>query len=115
MGGRYNIDNDSVEKDLAEPPGTGYTVVEKMRKVKLGYLDACRSVVDQDGKRYLGVWTYDQRDIKMWVLRWGSRARVIDPPSLREEIRREAEMMAGNYKTPAGGKRQGVRGKNRKQ
>jgi len=37
-------------------------------------------------------------EIKFWILKWGAKARVIEPESLREAIRVEAEAMAGNYK-----------------
>jgi predicted DNA-binding transcriptional regulator YafY len=36
-------------------------------------------------------------EIKYWVLKWGSKARVLAPDSLREETRREVEAMLGNY------------------
>ena len=35
--------------------------------------------------------------IKSWVMSWGSKAEVIEPQSLREEIRMEAEGMAEKY------------------
>ena len=34
-------------------------------------------------------------EIKFWILKWGAKARVIEPESLREAIRAEAEAMAG--------------------
>jgi predicted DNA-binding transcriptional regulator YafY len=36
-------------------------------------------------------------EIKFWVLKWGAKARVLAPESLREEIRLEAEAMLQNY------------------
>jgi len=36
-------------------------------------------------------------EIKFWILKWGAKARVIEPESLRHAIRIEAEAMAGNY------------------
>ena len=36
-------------------------------------------------------------EIKYWVLKWGAKARVLGPESLREETRREVEAMLGNY------------------
>lgn len=36
-------------------------------------------------------------EIKHWVLKWGARAEVLKPLSLREEIRREAEGMVKTY------------------
>ena len=37
-------------------------------------------------------------EIKFWILKWGAKARVIEPDSLRQAIRAEAEAMVGNYK-----------------
>jgi predicted DNA-binding transcriptional regulator YafY len=36
-------------------------------------------------------------EIKYWVLKWGAKARVLGPESLREETRREVEAMLQNY------------------
>jgi predicted DNA-binding transcriptional regulator YafY len=36
-------------------------------------------------------------EIKHWIMKWGGKAVVLAPQSLREEIRREAETMARNY------------------
>jgi predicted DNA-binding transcriptional regulator YafY len=37
-------------------------------------------------------------EIKFWLLKWGAKARVIEPESLRQAIQAEAEAMVGNYK-----------------
>ena len=37
-------------------------------------------------------------EIKFWILKWGAKARVLEPESLRNEIRLEAEVMLQNYK-----------------
>jgi predicted DNA-binding transcriptional regulator YafY len=37
-------------------------------------------------------------EIKHWVLKWGAKAEVLAPESLRQEIRREAEEMMKTYK-----------------
>ncbi len=37
-------------------------------------------------------------EIKFWILKWGAKARVIEPDSLRQAIRAEAEAMLGNYR-----------------
>jgi predicted DNA-binding transcriptional regulator YafY len=39
-------------------------------------------------------------EIKFWVMSWGSKAEVIEPESLREEIRAESEVMAEKYAKP---------------
>jgi predicted DNA-binding transcriptional regulator YafY len=36
-------------------------------------------------------------EIKFWILKWGAKARVIEPESLREAIQAEAEAMVSNY------------------
>ena len=36
-------------------------------------------------------------EIKHWVLKWGAKAEVLAPASLRHEIRREAEEMMKTY------------------
>ncbi|MCG6878845.1 MAG: WYL domain-containing protein, partial [Deltaproteobacteria bacterium] len=39
-------------------------------------------------------------EIRFWIMTWGSRAEVLEPESLREEIRIEAEKMAGRHAAP---------------
>jgi predicted DNA-binding transcriptional regulator YafY len=36
-------------------------------------------------------------EIKFWIMSWGSHALVLEPESLREQIRTESERMLGNY------------------
>ena len=38
------------------------------------------------------------QEIKFWIMNWGSKAKVLEPESLREEIRAEAETMLQKYK-----------------
>ena len=38
-------------------------------------------------------------EIRFWIMTWGSRAVVLEPESLKEEIRTEAEMMANRYES----------------
>ncbi len=40
-------------------------------------------------------------EIRFWIMSWGSKAEVLSPASLREEIRAEAEMMARRYEAKA--------------
>lgn len=40
-------------------------------------------------------------EIRFWIMTWGSKARVLEPESLRQEIRAEAESMAKRYETPS--------------
>jgi predicted DNA-binding transcriptional regulator YafY len=39
-------------------------------------------------------------EIRFWVMSWGAHAEVMEPESLREKIRAEAEMMAKRYGVP---------------
>ncbi len=39
-------------------------------------------------------------EIRFWIMTWGSKAKVLEPQSLRQEIRAEAEMMARLYEAP---------------
>ena len=39
-------------------------------------------------------------EIRFWVMSWGSHAEVLEPESLRDEIRSEAEMMGKRYGVP---------------
>jgi len=39
-------------------------------------------------------------EIKFWVLKWGAKARVLEPESLRNSIRAEAEATVANYLNP---------------
>ena len=39
-------------------------------------------------------------EIRFWIMTWGSKARVLEPESLKEEIRVEAELMANRYGAP---------------
>jgi len=55
-------------------------------------------------------------EIRFWIMTWGSKAEVLEPESLREEVRFEAERMARLYegpivaeKSPAYGKAEDVR------
>ena len=36
-------------------------------------------------------------EIKFWIMSWGSHAQVLEPESLKSEIKTEAELMAGRY------------------
>ena len=36
-------------------------------------------------------------DIRFWIMTWGSQAEVLEPASLREQIRAEAEVMVSQY------------------
>ena len=50
-----------------------------------------------DGSLILEVDVAGTKEIKHWILRWGSQAQVLEPNSLREEIRSEAAEILGVY------------------
>ncbi len=52
-----------------------------------------------DGSVMFEVEVAGTEEIKHWVLKWGARAEVLKPLSLREEIRREAEAMLKTYRS----------------
>ena len=39
-------------------------------------------------------------EIRFWIMTWGSKAEVLEPTSLREGIRAEAERVANRYGAP---------------
>ncbi|MDZ7697729.1 MAG: WYL domain-containing protein [Deltaproteobacteria bacterium] len=39
-------------------------------------------------------------EIRFWIMTWGSKAKVLEPESLRQEIRAEAERLAKQYEAP---------------
>jgi len=57
-----------------------------------------QKIVEQkDGSVLFEVNVAETREIKSWIMRWGSQARVLEPDSLREEVRAEAAEMLGVY------------------
>lgn len=57
-----------------------------------------QNIVPQpDGSIIFEVEVAGTEEIKFWVLKWGAKARVLSPPSLREEIRAEVEAMRKIY------------------
>ena len=51
----------------------------------------------KDGSVILELDVAGPREIKHWILRWGSQAQVLEPDSLREAIRSEAAEILGVY------------------
>ncbi len=49
-----------------------------------------------DGSLLFEVQVAGTAEIKFWLLKWGARAVVLAPPSLRREMRQEAEAMLSN-------------------
>jgi len=44
-------------------------------------------------------------EIKYWIMTWGANAEVLDPESLREEIRKEAAGILERYEMKMTGRR----------
>ncbi len=53
----------------------------------------------EDGSIIFKVTVAGTDEIKFWVLNWGAKATVLEPDSLRDEIKSEAEEMAAKYVT----------------
>jgi predicted DNA-binding transcriptional regulator YafY len=51
----------------------------------------------QDGSIVFEAEVAGTDEIKYWVLRWGSKAKILAPGTLREELRAEAQAMLANY------------------
>lgn len=51
----------------------------------------------EDGSIIFKVTVAGTDEIKFWVLKWGAKATVLEPDSLRDEIKSEAEAMAAKY------------------
>jgi len=53
--------------------------------------------VQSDGSIIFEAEVAGTEEIKYWILKWGAKAKVLAPRSLREGIRLEAEAMVANY------------------
>ncbi len=53
---------------------------------------------NRDGSVELEMEVAGTREIKLWVMGWGAQAVVLEPESLRKEIRDEIKAMQGQYK-----------------
>jgi predicted DNA-binding transcriptional regulator YafY len=51
-----------------------------------------------DGSLVFEVEVAGTEEIKRWILKWGAKAVVLAPGALRDELRRESEAMAENYR-----------------
>ena len=56
--------------------------------------------IQNDGSIIFEAEVAGTEEIRFWIMTWGSKAEVLEPASLREEIRTEAEKMAGRYGAP---------------
>lgn len=72
------------------PDATGY-INEKT------WHDTQHIVLQKDGSIIFEAEVAGTQEIKFWVMSWGSKAEVLEPQSLREEIRIDAEKLVGYY------------------
>jgi predicted DNA-binding transcriptional regulator YafY len=63
--------------------------------------DTQKIVPQKDGSVVFEAEVAGTEEIKFWVMSWGSKAEVLDPQSLREEIRAEAEAAVEKYSRAA--------------
>ncbi len=56
-----------------------------------------RLTEEQDGSLLFEVDVSEPREVGWWVLQWGARAEVLEPESLRQELRETAEQLVGLY------------------
>jgi predicted DNA-binding transcriptional regulator YafY len=59
--------------------------------------DSQRIESQNDGSIIFEAEVAGTEEIKFWVLKWGAKARVLAPESLRQETRKEVEAMLENY------------------
>jgi predicted DNA-binding transcriptional regulator YafY len=65
-------------------------------------------VPQKDGSIIFEAEVAGTEEIKFWVMSWGSKAEVLEPQSLREEIRIDAEKVVESYQISVGQKEQPV-------
>ena len=86
--------------------GEGVKVKIRFAPDAAGYIkekiwhDNQKIVPQKDGSIVFEAEVAGTEEIKFWILSWGSKAQVIEPESLREEIRAESEVMAEKYAKP---------------
>ena len=56
----------------------------------------------KDGSIVLSFTTNHLKELKDWILSWGSAAKVLSPPGLQAEIHSELQSAARNYSCPGG-------------
>ena len=56
-----------------------------------------RLTEEQDGSLLFQVEVSEPREVGWWVLQWGAEAEVLEPDSLRQELRQTAEQLMGVY------------------
>lgn len=97
--------------NLEEFTGTSFGVFQgPLTKVKIwfspdvaGYVkekvwhESQKIVEQNDGSVVFEALVAGTDEIRFWIMSWGSKAEVLEPASLREEIKREAEMLSAIY------------------
>jgi predicted DNA-binding transcriptional regulator YafY len=62
----------------------------------------------QDGSLLFEVEVNDPREVGWWVLQWGADAEVLEPESLRQELRETAERLVRLYGNSRGTQSKGT-------
>jgi predicted DNA-binding transcriptional regulator YafY len=88
------------------PDAAGY-IKEKI------WHDTQEIVPQKDGSVIFEAEIAGTEEIKYWVMSWGSKAEVLEPQSLREEIRIDAEKLAGYYQKGSSPERKPISAYNR--
>jgi predicted DNA-binding transcriptional regulator YafY len=61
---------------------------------------------ESDGSLLFEVEVNEPREVGWWVLQWGAEAEVLEPESLRQELRETAQRLVGLYEKRAGNEEQ---------
>jgi predicted DNA-binding transcriptional regulator YafY len=72
-------------------PGAAGYIKEKI------WHDPQEIVSQQDGSIVFEAEVAGTEEIRFWIMSWGAKALVLEPASLREEIRAETETILGKY------------------
>jgi len=59
---------------------------------------------NKDGSIILEIEVAGSEEIQRWIMTWGAMAEVLEPESLRDDIRAQAEAILGTYKQKKAGK-----------
>jgi predicted DNA-binding transcriptional regulator YafY len=79
---------DTLKHNIPIPDAAGYF------KEKIWH-DTQEIISQKDGSIIFEAEVAGTEEIKFWVMSWGSKAEVLEPQSLREEIRAESEALLG--------------------
>ena len=58
---------------------------------------------EEDGHAVLHAEVAGTKEVQRWVLHWGAHAEVLEPASLREQVRQELRQMQAHYEDDGAG------------